>query len=414
MSNKKNPKNLEKLKATKMSEKPALLGGKPALKEMLPIVKPPIKTHIESILADCRRILESGMLTNFEYVKRLEKAAAEYIGTKRCIATANCTSALMLTLKALGIKNGEVLIPSFTFPATAHAVHWSSLKIKLVDCHPKKFTIDVNDLQEKTTDKTKVIMPVNIFGNPCDIEEIDQIAKDNALRVVYDSAHGFGAKYRGKRIGQFGDAEVFSGSPTKAFTTVEGGIVSTNDSEIARRVDIGRNYGHSGNYNCEMPGLSARMSELHAAVGLNQLPYVDSDVKKRNTIADSYIRGLGKIPGIRFQELNRDCISTYKDFAILIDPNEFGLNRDELSSALDKENVMTRKYFFPPINMQDCYPELKTKESAFPNTSKVSRNVLSLPMFSELTDEQVSEAVDAIAKIQAHANEVRKVLSGPR
>jgi dTDP-4-amino-4,6-dideoxygalactose transaminase len=320
----------------------------------------------------------------------------------------------MLTLKALGIKDGEVLIPSFTFPATAHAVHWSNLKIRLIDCDPKKFTIDVNDLQEKITDKTKVIMPVNIFGNPCDIEEISQIAKDNSLKVVYDSAHGFGAKYRGKRIGQFGDAEVFSGSPTKAFTTVEGGIVSTNDSEIARKVDIGRNYGHSGNYNCEMPGLSARMSELHAAVGLNQLPYVDSDISKRNALADAYKRGLRKVPGIRFQELNTGCTSTYKDFAVLIDPNEFGLNRDELSTALDKENVMTRKYFYPPINMQDCYPELKTEENAFPNTSKVSRNVLSLPMFSELTDGQISGAVDAIARVQAHANEVRKALSRRR
>lgn len=403
--------NVGKALSMKMNEKPAIITGKPTFRGTLPIVQPPIKAHIESILADCRRILESGMITNFEYVRKLEKTAAEYIGVKRCLAAANCTSALMLTLKALKIKDGEVLIPSFTFPATAHAVYWSNLGIKLVDCDPKKFTIDINDIKEKITDKTKVIMPVHVFGNPCDIEEITEIAKERSLRVVYDSAHGFGAKYKGKQIGQFGDAEVFSGSPTKAFTTVEGGIVSTNDSEIARSVDIGRNYGHSGNYNCAMPGLSARMSELHAAVGLNQLPYVDSDIQKRNKIATMYKHGLERLPGIKFQEINRNCISTYKDFSILVDQNQFGLDRDELSTALEKENIMTRKYFYPPMNMQDCYPELKAEENAFPNTSEVSRNVLSLPMFSELTDQEVIGVVDAIARIQTHASEVHAALS---
>jgi len=398
----------------RINEKPAILTGKPMFNETLPVVQPPIKPHIENILADCRRILESGMITNFEYVRKLEKAAAEYIGVKRCLATANCTSALMLALKALKIKDGEVLIPSFTFPATAHAIYWTDLRIRLVDCDPKEFNMDINDLQEKITDNAKVIMPVHVFGNPCAIEEITEVAEDNSLKVVYDSAHGFGAKYRGKQIGQFGDAEVFSGSPTKAFTTVEGGIVSTNDSEIARSVDIGRNYGHSGNYNCETPGLSARMSELHAAVGLNQLPHVDSDVKKRNKIATLYKHRLEELPGLKFQEINRDCVSTYKDFSILVDKNEFGLNRDELATALEKENIMTRKYFYPPLNMQDCYPELRAEESAYPNTSKIANNILCLPMFSELTGIQAKGITEAVKGIHEYAREINATLHGKR
>jgi dTDP-4-amino-4,6-dideoxygalactose transaminase len=394
----------------KPSEKPAVLDGKPVFKEVVPIVRPPVKRHVRSILADYKRIFQSGMITNSEYVRRLEKAVAEYIGVKRCVATGSCTAALILTLQALDVTNGEALIPSFTFPATAHAAYWNNLRIRLVDCNPKTFNIDTGDLESKITNKTKLIIPVHVFGNPCNTEEIAEIAEKKSLKVVYDSAHGFGAKRKGKNVGQFGDAEVFSGSPTKAFTTVEGGIATTNNPEIARKIENGRNYGQSGNYNCEMPGLSARMSELHAAVGLNLLPKVDSDIKRRNQIAARYKRRLSKLPGIGFQEISRDSFSTYKDFAILVDEEKFELNRDELADALTKENVMTRKYFNPPLHMQRCYPELNAKESDFPNTSEVSKKVLCLPIFSELANTQVDGVAEAIMKIHSHAKQVKAEL----
>jgi len=316
----------------------------------------------------------------------------------------------MLTIKALNVKNGEALMPSFTFPATAHAVRWTSLQIKLVDCDPKTFNISVEDLQEKVTKKSRVIVPVHVFGNPCDTKAISEIAEDNGLRVMYDAAHAFGAKQNGVPVGQCGDAEVFSGSPTKAFTTVEGGIVATNSAEIAEKVKIGRNYGHHGDYNCEMPGLSSRMSELHAALGLNLLPHVESDVEKRNRIAKKYMEGLGKLRGIRFQKITANSKSTYKDFAILIDKEKFGLSRDQLAVCLEKENIMTRKYFYPPIHMQKCYPELNADEGALPNTNYVSKNVLCLPMFSELVSEQIEGIAEAISKIQQHAKDIRDAL----
>ena len=394
----------------RMSEKPAVLGGKPAFKETLPIVKPPIKAIIERTLLDYRQILESGMLTNFDYVQRLEKAVANYIGVNYCIATANCTSALMLTLKALNIKDGEVLIPSFTFPATAHAVKWNNLKIRLVDCDPYTFNIDVANLQEKVTNNSRVIMPVHVFGNPCDIKAISEFAQDPDLRVMYDAAHAFGAKYNGVNIGQFGDAEVFSGSPTKVFTTVEGGLVTTDNAEIADKVKIGRNYGHHGNYDCEIPGLSARMSELHAALGLNLLPRVVLGIERRNNVAEKYKEGLRKLPGISFQEITANCTSSYKDFAILISKEKFGLSRDELVFCLEKENVMTRTYFYPPLHMQTCYPELRANDKAFPNTTYTARNIVCLPMFSDLTDEQVEGVAKAITKIHEHAEEIKLAL----
>lgn len=393
-----------------MSEKPAVLGGKPAFKNVVPIVKPPLKAIIERTLLDYRKILESGMITNFEFVQKLEKAAANYIGVNHCVATASCTSALMLTIQALNLKDGEALIPSFTFPATAHAVRWNNMQIKLVDCNSQTFNMSVEDLQEKVTRKSRVIVPVHVFGNPCDTKGISEIAEDNKIKVIYDSAHAFGAKLEGVSIGRFGDAEVFSGSPTKAFTTVEGGIVATNNAEIAGKVKIGRNYGQRGDYNCEMPGLSARMSELHAALGLNLLPHVASDVEKRNSVARKYMKGLGKMPGIRFQEITANSLSTYKDFAILIDEEKFGLSRNQLAACLEKENIMTRKYFFPPIHMQKCYPELNVDDSVLPNTSYVSRNVLCLPMFSELVEEQVEGIVEAVSKIQRHAEEIQGAL----
>lgn len=394
------------------SDKPAILGGTPVFKEMVPIVKPPIKAHISAILEDFKRILESGMITNSEYVKKLEKAVANYCGVDRCVAVSNCTSGLILALKALGLRNGEVLIPSFTFPATAHAIAWSGLQPRLVDCDLETFNIDTDDLEEKITSKTKVIMPVHIFGNPCEIETIVEIAEDHHLKLLFDSAHGFGARYHAKPLGQFGDAEVFSGSPTKAFTTVEGGLVTTTREDLAKNVEMGRNYGQTGDYNCKMNGLSARMSELHAAVGLNQLPHVDNDIKKRNQLAAKYEQELAKVPGIIFQKITPHCLSTYKDFGILVDKDKFGLNRDELAAALDKENIMTRKYFYPPIHMQDCYPELRAEDNDLPNTSHISYSTLSLPMFSELTNETVEGIIEAITRIYSHARELERAFKG--
>jgi len=393
-----------------MSEKPAVLGGKPAFENVVPIAKPPLKAIIDRTLLDYKKILESRMITNFEFVRKLEEATANYIGVKHCLATASCTSTLMLTIKALSIKDGDALIPSFTFPATAHAIHWNNLQIRLVDCHPQTFNMNVEDLQEKVTKKSRIVVPVHVFGNPCDTKMIEEVAEDNGLKVIYDAAHAFGAKHDDVPVGRFGDAEVFSGSPTKAFTTVEGGIVATNNAEIAEKVEIGRNYGHHGNYNCEMPGLSARMSELHAALGLNLLPHVASDVEKRNHVARRYMQGLGKLPGIRFQVITANSKSTYKDFGILIDKEKFGLDRDQFAACLQKENIMTRKYFYPPIHMQKCYPELNTGDSALPNTSFVSTNVLCLPMFSELIEEQIMGIVEAVSKIQGHAEEIRSAL----
>jgi len=393
-----------------MSEKPAVLGGKPVFERVVPIVRPPLKAIIERTLLDYRKILESRMITNFEFVQKLEEAVANYIGVKHCVATASNTSALMLAVKALNIKDGEALIPSFTFPATAHAVRWNNLRIRLVDCDTQTFNMSVEDLQEKSAGKSSVIVPVHVFGNPCDTEAISEIAEDNGLKVIYDAAHGFGAEHNGVPVGRFGDAEVFSGSPTKAFTTVEGGVVATNNAEIAEKVRIGRNYGHHGDYNCEMAGLSARMSELHAALGLNLLPQVASDVEKRNIIARKYIEGLDKLPGVRFQKTTANSKSTYKDFAVLIDKEKFGLDRDRLATCLQKENIMTRKYFYPPIHMQKCYPELNADDEAFPSTSYVSKNVLCLPMFSELVDEQVDGIVEAVSKIQRHAEEIKNAV----
>jgi len=393
-----------------MSEKPAVLGGKPIFEDAVPIVRPPIKDHIDMILTDYKRILESGMITNFVYVQKLEKAVASYIGVNHCVTTASCTSGLMLALKALNIKDGEVLMPSFTFPATAHAARWNNLRIKLVDCDAETFNVSTEDLKEKITGKCKAVVPVHIFGNPCDIGAINEIATDHKLKVIFDSAHAFGAEYRKTKVGRFGDAEVFSGSPTKAFTTVEGGLVTTNNEEIAKKVEIGRNYGHHGDYNCEMVGLSARMSELHAAVGLNLLPYTASSIERRNEIAKKYREGLGKLLGVRFQKITAGSLSAYKDFAILIDESKFGLHRDQLAVCLDKENIMTRKYFYPPIHMQDCYPELKASKEDLPNTNLISYNILCLPMFSELTNTQINAIVEAFTKIHSYATEIRDVM----
>ncbi|MHA1917914.1 MAG: DegT/DnrJ/EryC1/StrS family aminotransferase [Candidatus Ranarchaeia archaeon] len=393
-----------------MDQLPAILGGKPSAKEKIPYTRPPLDNRVEKILPLLKEILDSKMITSSKYVKELERKVAEFIGVKHCITTNSCTSALYLALKAK-IKEGEVILPSFTFPATAHGVSLAGLKIKLVDCKRDTFNIDIEDLKEKISSKTKLILPVHVFGNPCDHDSLREIADDYHIPLFYDAAHGFGGSYNNQKIGSLGDCEVFSGSPTKAFTTVEGGLLLTNSDEIADYATIGKNYGHRGDYFCEFPGLSARMSELHAVVGLSIIDDVPDEVLKRNSIANYYLENLSDIPGITFQTITKNSVTTYKDFGFLVDPEEFGLGRDEACIALEEEGIAVKKYFYPPIHKQPTYPELHNLSENLPNTNYIANNILCIPVFTGMDETQMKQIVTAIHKVQKHSKEIKVKLN---
>lgn len=391
-------------------EKPAILGGEPLFKRPVPIIKPPTGRYATGeFLSQIKGILESGMVTNHVRVKELEKNIATYLGVKNAVGLSSCTLGLMLSLKLLGLSKKKIILPSFTFVATANAAYWDDCKMVLADCDPDTFNISPADVQEKMTKDTAAIMGVHIFGNPCDINALGEIAEDHNVKLLFDSAHAFGASYDDKKIGGFGDVEVFSCSPTKLFITMEGGIATTENDELAEELKVARNYGNLPDYRCKSPGLNARMTEINALLGIEMLKDMDEIVKNRNEYVALYKKLLGKLPGIKFQERTKGATHSYKDFGIVLDPQEFGVNRDLLSEALAKENVMTKKYFYPPVHKLEAYSSSTSVD--LPNTEYISNNILCLPIYSYMDKKLIENICVAVERIHKFSKEISRKLS---
>lgn len=386
-------------------DKPAILGGQLVFDKLVPIVKPPLYKYTrQDLLHKIKEILDSGMVTNHIYVAELERKLAKYLQVKEAVGLASCTSGLILSLQLLDLRNKEVLLPSFTFSATAHAAYWNNCKIVFVDCDRETFNISIKDLEQKISDEVAGIIGVHIFGNPCEIDALERIARERNIKLIFDSAHALGAQYEGRKIGNFGDAEVFSCSPTKLFITIEGGVVSTNNPDLAEKLAVAGNYGSYPDYTCEIPGLSARMTEINAVLGLEMLNDIDEMVANRNRYAGLYRTYLSEIPGIKFQETTKNSVCTYKDFAIVIDSDEFGIDRDLLYDVLNKENIISRKYFSPAVHQLKAYSNSKSELS---NTNFLSKNVLCLPIYSYMDKKLIENVCLAIQRIHQFASMVR-------
>ncbi|MHA2121153.1 MAG: DegT/DnrJ/EryC1/StrS family aminotransferase [Promethearchaeota archaeon] len=392
-------------------DKPAILGGEPAFKNLLPITKPTLP-NFEMLIDSYKEIFNTGMITNSKYVKEFENRLREYINVDHAIAVSSCTSGIMLVLKGLGLKE-EVILPSFTFSASGHGLIWNGLRPKFVDIDNETYNLDIESVKEAISPATSGILGVHMFGNPCNISALNDIAEDHHLKLIFDAAHAMGSRYKGDNIGKFGNAEVFSCSPTKLMVTGEGGIVTTNDEELKRKVSIGRNYGDDGSYDCEFTGMNARMSEMHAILGLESLNGLEKNLATRSKMAELYKSELASIPGIKFQKISSSCRTTYKDFSIYLEQEMFGLNRDELCVILSKENIMSKKYFFPPLHKQRAYSEFyEIYKNELPVTDEISNNVLSLPLFSHITKEEVLKVTEKIKQIHDHSKEIHQKLNG--
>jgi dTDP-4-amino-4,6-dideoxygalactose transaminase len=259
-------------------DKPAVFGGKPLFKNTLPIIKPTMFDPIE-ITSEIKEIFSSGNVTTSKYVKKFEEECARYLGVRNVVAVSSATSGLMLAVKGLGLR-GEVIVPSFTFVATVHSLIWNNIKPVFVDCEEGTYNIDITKIEEKITSRTSAIMPVYVFGNPPRIRELEEIAKRNNLKLIFDSAQAFGAEYESIKAGCFGNCEVFSLSPTKVITAIEGGLVATDNDELAEFLRSARDYGKSRDGSgIDYIGLSARMSEIHALIGLKNLENIEACLK---------------------------------------------------------------------------------------------------------------------------------------
>ena len=384
---------------------PSVLGGTPSFGEVLPITRP-TTADFECVSVIQKEILSSGILTNGKYVKKLEDMVSEYLGVKNVIAVSSCTSGLMLALKVLGLK-GEVILPSFTFFATAHAARWNNLSPVFADCSPDTFNIDLDSLRGLITKRTSTLLAVHVFGNPANVEKLEQIAVENDLKLIFDSAHGFGSIYKGKMVGGFGDAEVFSLSPTKLLVAGEGGLVTTNDDVLAEKIRVGRDYGNTGDYDPQLVGLNARMAEFNAALAIKNLETIEFKVQRRNDLASVFMECFEDVPGIFFQKVEKGIRSTYKDLSVIIDENLFGLSRDELAIVLEKENIMTKKYYFPPVHKQRFY---RSQKRELPVTDKISRNIISLPFYSHMPVHEVEIICDVIKRIHENASQIKNEL----
>jgi dTDP-4-amino-4,6-dideoxygalactose transaminase len=387
-----------------MRDVPALLGGTPIFQTKVNIVRPVLPDYSE-LIDGVKDIVGTGMVTKGKYLRAFEDAIASHLNVKHAVAVSSCTSGLMLTYRGLGLT-GDVVVPSFTFMATVSSLIWSGLNPIFADVNPHTTNLDPSAAEAAITPQTSAIVAVHNFGNPAEIEALQTVAYKHNLKLIFDAAHGFGALYQGKPVGNQADAHIFSLSPTKLLITGEGGIVSTDDDRLAEQIRMGREYGNDGNYDSAFAGLNARMPEFNALMGLYSLKRLEHAAQSRNETANYYQEMLGRLPGIEFQQVCSGDRSSYKDFSITVDAETFGLTRDQLALALGAENIDTRKYYEPPAHRQLAYKQFYN-DSQLPNTELLSARSLSLPMWSQMEQNVATGICEAMQRIYQNRQDLR-------
>ena len=366
-----------------------------------PIICPTLPAP-EDIQEELRAIFDSGRVTVGNQTLQLENDIRSITGARNCIAVSSGTSALMLLLKALNLPEGsEVITPSFTFAATSHALLWNGLKPVFCDSDPATFTMDPAAAEALITENTSAIYPVCIFGVPGDLDAYQKIADKHGLKLLYDSAQGIGSTYKGKGVGSFGNGEAFSMSPTKVVTALEGGLITTNDDEIAVRLRYMRDYGKAPNgEDMKWLGLSARMGEVNALVARWSLARIDTWIMRRAAIKARYYERLKVIPGISYQSIPEDRTSCHNYVVMLLDPNVSPITRDQLYQRLKDEGIQTKRYFYPALHNQTLFKDIEPGCAArLPFAQQISDRSLALPMYSHMPLDTVEEVCDRILAI---------------
>lgn len=358
----------------------AFFNGNPAFNEPLHVGRPNFGDR-GRLLERINDMLDRKWLSNNgPYVQEFEQKIAGMIGVKHCIALCNGTIALEIAIRALELK-GEVILPSFTFVATAHALQWQEITPVFCDVDPKTHTIDPSCIEKMITPRTTGIIGVNVWGRPCNIEELEKIASAHNLKLLFDSAHGFGCSSKGRMLGSFGNAEIFSFHPTKFFNTSEGGAVVTNDDSLAKKIRLMKNFGFSGLVDDVIyVGTNGKMNEFSALTGLTNLESIDEfiSVNRQNYLA--YKHELGSIPGIGLIDYDQQEMCNYQYVVLEIDESVTGLNRDQLVDILRADNVLARRYFYPGCHRMEPYRSYFPHAGlVLPETEKLTRRVLSLP-----------------------------------
>lgn len=349
---------------------------------------------MEEYIEEIRSIWDSHWLTNMgEKHKALQAELQKYMGVPAVELLTNGHMALELSLQAMNLQ-GEVITTPFTFASTTHAIVRNGLEPVFCDIDPETYTMDVTQIERLITDRTCAILPVHVYGNICNIEEIERIAHKYGLKVLYDAAHTFGETYKGQGIGNFGDASCFSFHATKVFNTIEGGAVCYRDPDMGRRLYELKNFGIHGPEEVDAVGANAKMNEFCAAMGLCNLRHVDEEIVKRRAVVERYREHLEGVDGLRLNVQQPEVRSNYAYFPVVFDENLFGASRNEVMDALAQNGIGARKYFYPLTNTFECFHG-KYDVDATPVALHVAKRVLTLPLYADLS----MEDVDRICKI---------------
>lgn len=348
-------------------------------------VTQPSLPPLDEFIGSLKQMWDNKILTNNgPFHQQFEQALAEYLGVKYISLFANGTLALMTALQVLRIT-GEVITTPFSFVASTHSLWWNNIKPVFADIETDHLNLDPDRLEAAITSKTTAIMPVHVYGNPCNVERFQQIADTYGLKLIYDAAHAFGVKLNGIPIAQYGDLSVLSFHATKVFNTIEGGAIICPNEKTKQRIDYLKNFGFAGETTVMVPGINGKMNELQAAYGLLQLKYVDENIAKRKIIADSYREQLAGIPGLQLLQELEGIHYVYSYIPVLIDATEYGKTRDELYEELKRYNIYGRRYFYPLISQFPCYSQLASAKSGnLPNATSMAMKVLCLPIYPNL------------------------------
>jgi dTDP-4-amino-4,6-dideoxygalactose transaminase len=360
-------------------------------------VTSPFLPPLEEFTPYLQDIWASRWLTNNgKYPRALETALCEHLCVKYISLFSNGTSALVSALQATR-TTGEVITTPYSFVATTHALWWNNIKPVFVDIEARTFNIDPAKIEAAITPKTTAILPVHVYGNPCQVHRIKAIADTYGLTVIYDACHTFGVTLEGVPVLDFGDLSVMSFHATKVYTTFEGGAIVCHDEATKKRIDNLKNFGFVNETTVVAPGINAKMNEVQAAMGILQLKYIDRVIEQRKVIAEAYRDQLKTIPGISYLEDSPGVKHCYSYFPILIDKAIYGHTRDEVYEELKKHNIFGRRYFYPLISQFPTYRGLESAQPGkLPVAEKLADEVLCLPLHPHLENESITKIVSII------------------
>ena len=361
-------------------------------KKSLIFVTQPSLPDLKDLISYLAKIWDNKIVTNSgPFHEQLERELCKYLEVPHISLVTNATIGLIVALKALDIE-GEVITTPYSFVATAHSLAWNKIKPVFIDIDPITLNLDPKKIEAAITKKTTALMPVHVYGNPCDADAIASIAKKHNLKVIYDASHAFGVKCHCGSILKHGHLSVLSFHGTKVFNTFEGGAIISQDKETKNRIDKLKNFGFTSETTVEQIGINGKMNEFTAALGLLQLKQIDFDIKKRKKIDEAYRKGLKDIPGINCFIYTNMQKGNYGYFPIFIEDN-YPLTRDQLYDKLKKNGINGRRYFYPLITE---FPMYQNKKKNLINAKKISEKIICLPIYSEMDKRNINLILDII------------------